>query len=121
MQVMQIEYTRKEKRKHFTILLLLIVCSLSVHLILPPTQVTRFDGTVEILSGWNAVKTRLIFHLFGMPIVAALLGLFVALLPYKGLSYGKKYLRAWILTLCVLYALTMVLGNVGLWRMVFRF
>jgi hypothetical protein len=40
--------------------------------------------------------------LLGLPILSLLLGILVALFPYRQLSYEKKYLRAFLLCLLVM-------------------
>ncbi len=44
-------------------------------------------------------------NLFGINLIGFLLGTIVALIPYKGLSYSQKYLRASLLTILVLQGL----------------
>lgn len=57
--------------------------------------------TDNLLTSLNA-------NLIGFNIVGFILGTIVAIFPYKGLSYNKKYLRASLLTIFVLQTIMAV-------------
>lgn len=57
--------------------------------------------TDNLLTSLNA-------NLFGFNIVGFILGTIVAVFPYKGLNYKKKYLRASLLTIFVLQTIMTV-------------
>jgi hypothetical protein len=44
-------------------------------------------------------------NVIGYPMVGFIVGLLVALFPYKGLSYSKKYLRSSLLAIFVIHSL----------------
>ena len=67
----------------------------------------------SILAEWRGFKENLVTalnaQLVGVNLIGFILGSIVALLPYKGLGYNKKYLRASLLTIFVIQA-TLAIG-----------
>ena len=89
-------------------LISLVILNLVVLAFLPPQIITHIDGTVEHISGLHAFRTMAEAQLFSLPFAAAILGALAALLPYKKLPYQKKYLRSWLLSLILLYAVSTI-------------
>jgi hypothetical protein len=54
------------------------------------------------------LKASIGANLVGYNLVGLLLGTLVALLPYKGLNYSRKYLRASLLSIFVLQAIMFI-------------
>lgn len=63
---------------------------------------------IKGLSYKDKLLTSLNTNLFGFNIIGFTIGTIVAMFPYKGLSYNKKYLRASLLTIFVLQAIVSV-------------
>ena len=98
------------------VLATLLVAVFVIFVAIPPTTVTHLDGTREILSRWQKVRTAAITLLVSLPVLAAALGALVALIPRHGLPYRKKYVRSWLLTLIALYGAFGALGAIKLLR-----
>lgn len=58
-------------------------------------------------SGQSLFGKLLILY-FGVVVVGFIAGLFVSLIPFKGLSFGQKYLRSSLLSIWVLSLLLLV-------------
>ncbi len=58
---------------------------------------------------WDKLSTSLNANLIGFNMAGFLLGAIVAIFPYKGLSYNKKYLRASLLTIFVLQTIMAIM------------
>lgn len=65
--------------------------------IIEPTGSTT-DLTGQTVSGW-AIKSSMIVTLtIGFSIISSIVALLVAIIPYRNLSYGQKYLPALLVT-----------------------
>jgi hypothetical protein len=87
-----------------------IACLLNLIMALAfePSSAQHLDGSMA-----NRAEIRsasLVTLIFTFTLIGALLGLLVAIFPYKGLSYLKRYPRAFLLTLLSLHCLWLV-GN----------
>jgi len=72
------------------------------------------EGGATHLSGRSATSSEIrqatiTTMIFGIPMIGFLIGFIVSLLPYKGRSYWKKYLRASLLSILSIYILLFLL------------
>ncbi len=89
------ELIKTQKRKYLSRIGILIVINTIGFAILAN------DGTTMSDRFWTSLNANLI----GFNIVGFILGAIVALFPYKGLTYKKKYLRSSLLTILTIQAL----------------
>lgn len=92
---------RPNLNKLFLTIGILVIFNIIAFVMFMPTGGYDGDGVFHENPSSN-LKTSLNAFLVGFPILAFLLGLVVAIFPYKQLPYGKKYLRASLLTLIVI-------------------
>lgn len=101
----------KQKRNQ---LLIYIVVATALNLILAVLSrsgnapIYNLDGSIA--DGNAIIKAHFTTFLFGIPILGFLLGTVVGLFPYQQLSYGKKYLRAALMSILVLQLIFLGLG-----------
>ncbi len=107
---------REKNRRLATIDVVLAVAVIVLNLAIPTGDGYHLTG--EPVKAGSSEMTQAIFvaTLASMPLAAALLALGVAILPYRGLPYTKKYLRAFLLTLMGIYSIFVALSAIGLVR-----
>lgn len=86
-------------RKYLIRIAILMIINTAAFSLLPMDNRSAYE---RFLVAW---KTFLI----GIPFLGFVLGLIVAIIPYKGLGYDKKYLRSSLLTIYVLHFLIVIL------------
>ena len=93
------EDTYKKKRKHLLIIAGLTLFNIVIYNLFIKTGGYDIDGQFIPYDSSRLLKSSLSTFLFGLPILALIFGLIVSLIPYKNLSYGKKYFRSSVLSL----------------------
>ena len=87
-----LELIKKQRNKYLIRISILIPLNIILFAVIP------LDGRQISERFWVALPAYTIY----MNITGFLLGLLMALIPYKRLSYGKRYFRASLLTILVL-------------------
>ncbi|WP_375561778.1 hypothetical protein ACE193_04285 [Bernardetia sp. OM2101] len=95
------EKLKSDKKKYVVRILILIVLNTILFGLLIKGQRSMTDNFMSAL----------IANLIGFNIIGFMLGVIVALFPFKGLSYKKRYLRASLLTILTLQII-MAIGHI---------
>lgn len=92
-------YQRSQKIKHLKLLIILTVIGLIGYNLLIKHGFYGVGGDFVDYTPKGIFILSLYTYFLSFPILALIIGLFVSFLPYKKLSYGKKYFRAAVLSL----------------------
>jgi hypothetical protein len=92
------EKLKSDKKKYLARILVLIVINTLLFGLLIKGPRSTTDNFLSALSG----------NLIGFNILGFIVGSIVALFPFKGLSYKKKYLRASLLTILIIQIIMLV-------------
>lgn len=98
-------FNTKTRNKYLFAVAGLVVFNLVCYNLFIRTGGYSLDGQYQAYNPSYVLRTSLITFLVSLPLVGLVLGLLVALLPYRQLPYGKKYLRASLLSLMSLNGL----------------
>ncbi len=94
----EIKFPTKTKYRYLIIIAGLTIFNLAISNWVIDTS--GYDSKGNYMSSDpEFLKATFISFLFGFPVMSLLLGLLVALFPYKQLDYNKKYFRASLLSL----------------------
>lgn len=99
----------KNKKKYYLIIIGLIIFNLIIYNLFVKNGGYNMKGNYLPYDRSLALKSSLITFLISLPIFSFILGTVFAIIPYKKLSYAKKYIRSTTLTLLVMNALFSVL------------
>ena len=88
-----------KKKKHLLTIAGLTLFNIVIYNLFIKTGGYDIDGQFIPYDFNRLLKSSLTTFLFGLPILAFIIGTLVALIPYKNLSYGKKYFRSSIVSL----------------------
>lgn len=99
------EKTYDKKKKHLLIIGGLILFNLIAFNLFVKTGGYDASGQYIPYDQAKALKSSLITFFIGLPIISFLLGLLVAIFPFRKLPYRKKYLRASLLTMLTINGL----------------
>ncbi|MFC6997928.1 hypothetical protein [Rufibacter roseus] len=91
-------YSAQERTRHIWIIIVLIVLNIGLVRIFGGDAKNLMGEHVDSNSG-QMIRAILITMLISIPIIGFIIGGLVALIPYKGLKYKNKYLRASLLTI----------------------
>ncbi len=92
-------YTKDQRNRHLWIIVLLSVLTFALVSILNRGALNLAGEYVDHKSVNTAALKTLAFTI---PLLGFILGTLVALIPYKGLAYKDRYLRASLLTIILI-------------------
>jgi hypothetical protein len=72
--------------------------------VIEPTGSTT-DLTNQVVSGWAIKRAMFVTLIVGFSVISAVLALLIALVPYKTLTWGQKYLPSMLLAYLLLQLL----------------
>lgn len=104
-------FPSEQRNKYIIYIGILIVLNIALSNMIEPGEAQRFDGSEVSIR--EARSSAIRHFTIGTVIFGALLGLVVALLPYRGLKYGKKYVRAFLLSMLGLELLWLLVALGG--------
>lgn len=109
-QFLDIDFYEEVKAKNQTYTLWALLLILIITIVYPMSMI---DDNQSI---WGRLVDSFIYSIVVIPFLAVILGIPIALLPYKGLFLHQKYKRAFLLTLLFLdTALILLLSLIGLY------
>jgi len=92
-------YTKEKRNQHLWIIVVLSVLNFALISLFNSGSV-NLTGEYIDQKGVNTAALKTL--IFTVPITGFILGALVALIPFKGMTYKKKYLRASLLTIIVI-------------------
>lgn len=107
------EELKKQKRKYLIIAIVLGLVNLLVYNFFNRTGGFTLSGEYIEYSVIQALKSSIITLFISTPVVCFILGLIIAMLPYKGLVYSQKYLRAVLIVMIIAYSFLLFAGIAG--------
>ncbi|WMX16129.1 hypothetical protein [Aureispira sp. CCB-E] len=111
-QSLNIDFHEEVKAKNKTYTFWVFISMLIIPVLYPMSMI---DGNQSILGRF---VDSFIYTVVVTPFLAVLLGIPIALLPYKGLFLHQKYKRAFLLVLlCLNTALILILSFIGLYTL----
>jgi hypothetical protein len=93
------QFPIKTRNKYLFLIAGLTVFNIIAFTVFIKTGGYDIDGNYSVKDTIGNLKTALLCFLFSFPILSLVLGLLVALFPYRQLEYSKKYFRSFLLTL----------------------
>jgi len=106
------QFPKKIRNKYLFLIAGLTVFNIIAFTVFIKTGGYDFHGNYRVEDTMGNFKLSLTCFLFSLPVLSLLIGLIVALFPYRQLEYAKKYLRSFLLTLRfinILFAVGLVL------------
>ncbi len=97
------EIPNKNERKIFYFILATAVINIILWFVAGNTN-TKYPST----GSGQSLMSKLLIMYIGVVFCGFVAGLFVSLIPFKGLSFGQKYLRSSLLSILVLSLLLLV-------------
>jgi hypothetical protein len=101
----EIKNTYSKKKKHILIVLILIVFNIIGYNLIIKTGGYNIDGEYVPYGEINSLRNSIDSFLIVIPIVSLFLGFLIALFPFKQLTYWKKYLRGFLLSMLAINGL----------------
>ena len=92
---------RGSNQRWLSLIIGLLVLDILLFNLLPETPAYNLDGTLA--SSEEVQEASLTALLISFPLLSAILVLFLALIPFKGLTYKRKYPRVLRVILVVVY------------------
>jgi hypothetical protein len=106
------QFPTKTRNKYLFLIAGLTVFNIIAFTVFIKTGGYDIHGNYSVKDTIGNLKTALLCFLFSFPILSLILGLLVALFPYRQLEYSKKYFRSFLLTLRfinILFAIGLIL------------
>ncbi|KAF5041521.1 hypothetical protein DSECCO2_522150 [anaerobic digester metagenome] len=106
------QFSIKTRNKYLFLIASLTVFNIISFTVFIKTGGYDIHGNYLVKDTIGNLKTALICFLFSLPILSLLIGLLVAIFPYRQLEYSKKYFRSFLLTLRfinILFAIGLIL------------
>lgn len=98
------ERPKKHERKFVYFILAIAIINIILVFVAGETN-TKYPNR----GSGQSLMSKLLIMYTGVVLCGFIAGLFVSLVPYKGLSFGQKYLRSSLLSILVLSLLLLVL------------
>jgi hypothetical protein len=104
------DFSKKERNKLLIGIVAATVLNVFFALVFvkPNSVAHHLDGNLATKS--EITLAKLGTFLFRIPVMGFLLGTIGSLFPYKDLPYGKKYLRASLISILILHCIFLCLG-----------
>ena len=93
------QFSTKKRNKYVLFIIVLTIFNIVAFALFVKTGGYDLQGNYIVKDTMGNFKSALSSFLVGFPILSLILGLIVALFPYKQLGYRKKYFRSFLLTL----------------------
>ncbi len=101
-------FTSEHRKRLIIYIVAILLINIALAMYINTSGATNLAG--EEVSPVAVVRATFITLFIGIPFIGFILGLVISILPYKQLSYSKKYLRASLISILLIHIVTLILA-----------